>query len=99
MVSFQTATGTTLSLTTIASEKVLVFAKGNISGSGSVQTINLQYNGVTKDSVSVSNPDDASGNGSFTLMYTETPGAATHNVTVSGTVANVVIMVIHLKQS
>lgn len=86
-VTIVSATTTTLSLTTTAGQKVIVWAKGDITGSGSSSspTISLKYNGVTKDTVIV----DQSDNGvtgwtvPFSLMYTEEPGAATQNVTVT----------------
>jgi hypothetical protein len=100
MVSFETTAATTHSLTTVALEKVLVIAKGYAEGPGSsYSTINLKYNGVTKDSVQV-----GVGNGSsripFCLMYTEVPGAATQNITIDGgTIGDADIMVVKLKQS
>ena len=71
---------TTYSLTTVANQQVIVIATGTIrfAGSGN-QIVLLAYNGVTKDSMRVS-PDGIGT--SFTCMYTETPGAATHDITV-----------------
>jgi len=80
-ISIETTTGSTHSLTTTGSELVVVFAKGNHT---STTTITLQYNAVTKDTVSISN-----GGGSYTvtapfcLMYTETPTAGTRDITIS----------------
>lgn len=100
IVSIEVTVGTTHSLTTVAGQKVLVFAKGDITdGTGTGRTIALQYNAVTKDSVG-SNTGGSATRSPFALMYTETPGAATQNVTVStsgGSLANVVIVVVKLK--
>lgn len=95
--SFETTTGVTHSLTTTAGQVVAVWAKGDLDpGSGSY-TITLKYNSVTKDTVSLDSGGDSWYNKQpFALMYTETPGAATQNITVEtsgGTLANVVIMV------
>lgn len=93
-----TGTGVTLSLTTVASQRVVVFAKGDVaitsSGTKNVDVL-LNYNSVQKDIVRVYNENTTTNRG-FALMYTETPGAATHDITVtcaSGTLANVVIIV------
>ncbi len=93
-ISTETTTGVTHSLTTTASQKVLVIVKGSCSGTV-VRTVSLKYNGVTKDTITagviggdVIHP--------FSLIYTETPGAATQNITVTtdaGSLANVVIIV------
>jgi hypothetical protein len=96
LVSFETTSGTTHSLTTVASEKVLVIAKGKCTPGGGT-TINLQYNSVTKDSVTLSMP--SGGDTDFCLMYTETPGAATQNIAITGSSGNEKIIVIKLKQA
>ncbi len=100
-LSIETSVGTTHSLTTVAGQKVLVFAKGNVAtGGGSNRAVTLAYNGVTKDTVNVL--ANSSAKESFCLMYTEIPGAGTQNVTVSivtDTVENVVIFVVKLKTS
>lgn len=94
----EVTTGATHSLTTIAGQKVIVFVKGNfsITSAGSQQVdVVLKYNAVTKDTVTVYN-ENVTTTRAFALMYTETPGAATQNVTVTsstGTLANVVIIV------
>lgn len=93
-------TGTTHSLTTIAGERVMVWAKGNFNqtsaGATSV-TVTLKYGGVTKDTIVPYN-ENTTRNCTFALMYTEIPGAATADITVelsggNGALANVVIMV------
>jgi hypothetical protein len=103
LVSFETTAAATHSLTTIASEKVLVVAKGDITGSLNSDTdVSLKYNSVAKDKVTIRHSSSSVERHAFTLTYTETPGAATHNITVeagAGSLANVVIMVIKLKQS
>jgi len=95
----ETTTGVTHSLNTIASQKVIVWAKGTfaITG-GTIGVVSLNYNGVTKDTVS---SDDTSSVNTvpFSLMYTETPGVATQNITVTsnvGTLSNVVIIVMKI---
>lgn len=95
--SVETTAGTTHALTTVASQQVLVTAKGVVVATNAVNTVTLKYNGVTKDTVTVGGTGaGASLNSAFALMYTETPGAATQNVTVEtsgGTLSNVVIVV------
>lgn len=100
-ITIETTTGVTHSLTTTAGQKVVVWAKGNILFSTNVDTTCLlAYNGVTKDTTA--HKVDASGvtrRHAFALMYTETPGAATQNVTVTagaGTLENVVIIVMKI---
>lgn len=97
LIIIETTAGATHSLTTIASQKVIVWAKGNINQTGGIQTVNLKYNSVTKDTSSIfqGNTNEPA---SFSLMYTEVPGAATANITVDGvTVENVVIIVLKVK--
>lgn len=94
----------TYSLTTIANEQVIVFAKGyNVGDNNTAHTVSLKYNGVTKDSVSC-RYTDALDTDAFSLMYTETPGAATHDITVDTTrtangasVASVVMIIIKIR--
>lgn len=97
-LSFETTTGTTHSLTTVANQKVIVWAKGNLTlGGGGGSNLELKYNGVQKDIVTAATADGATH--PFSLMYTEIPGAGTQNLTVtstSGTPANVVIIVCKL---
>ncbi len=96
-ITVETTTGTTHSLATVAGQLVLVWAKGNNSA-GAASTITLKYNTVTKDTVTVG---DNGGNAvPFSLFYTETPGAATQNITVeasAGTNLNVTILVVKIK--
>ena len=101
--AFETTTGTTHSLTTTANQKILVLAKGDIqvisTGARTVDVL-LKYNGITKDTIRVYDQNTTSRH-TFSLMYTETPGAATQNVTVetaAGTTAfsNVVIIVMKI---
>ena len=97
-VVIETTTGTTHSLTTVANQKVIVWVKGYLTGGYTVQgTVTLKYNTVQKDSSYVYihgfNGDCSI---PFALMYTETPGAATQNITVEtdgGTLTGVVIIV------
>ena len=98
-IAISTAAGTTLSLTTTAGQRVIVWAKGGANaplGSPGI-TVYLKYNNVTKDSLALCATDQA-GAGSadaFALQYTETPGAGTQNITVetsAGSIADVVII-------
>lgn len=98
VVSVETTTGATHSLTTTAGQKVVVWAKGVAYGgaSGSTDTILLKYNGVTKDTgtfEATTNRDQF-----FALQYTEIPGAGTADITVTGTdgVTDVVIIVMKI---
>ena len=95
--SVETTTGTTHALTTVANQQVLVSAKGVVVATSTVNTVTLKYNGVTKDTVTVGGTGAGTNlNSAFSLMYTETPGAGTQNVTVEtsgGTLSNVVIVV------
>lgn len=94
-VATYTASGTTLSLTTGANDKVIVWAKGNTATGQTSAAHNyyLNYNGVQKDVVT--SDGETSDVSPFSLNYTETPGAATHDITVTsdaGTPTNVVII-------
>jgi hypothetical protein len=102
MVNSSLTVSTTKSLTTVAGETVVVFVKGTASrpGAGNLAGgVYLLYNAVQKDTVTVQ--VSSTTNDAFCLFYTETPGAATHNITVtadSGITlgADVTIMVIKL---
>jgi hypothetical protein len=83
--SILTNTSGTLSLTTTANQRVVVWAKGRIDTNANGRTIELKYNGVTKDTVVVDGGGGGSSNLAWALMYSETPGAGTHNITVVGT--------------
>lgn len=84
-ISVETTTGVTHSLTTTAGQVVCVWVKGECDYSGATTTITLAYNGVTKDSLTTSDLDNS--DFPFALMYTETPGAATADITVTATSA------------
>lgn len=91
-IASETTAGATHSLTTTATQRVVVWAKGYVTlGGSSNATVNLKYNGVTKDSVYVATT--YAGSYPFSLMYTETPGAATANVTVENATDDIDIMV------
>lgn len=94
----ETTTGVTHSLTTTTGQRVVVWASGEVSvGVGATVTVNLKYNAVTKHTVSLGSASADGSDRAFSLMYTETPGAATANITVDGgTLANVVIIVLKL---
>lgn len=73
------------SLTTTAGQRVIVFAKaatGTFSTGGETD-FTLSYNGVIKDTIKL-RAAGASERVGFSLMYTEIPGAATANITLSG---------------
>lgn len=97
IITVEKTTGVTHSLTTTASQKVIVAAKGVLIATNTVCTVTLKYGGVTKDTVTVGGTGaGASLNSAFALMYTETPGASTQNITVetsAGSLSNVVIIV------
>lgn len=103
-VIIETTTGTTHSLTTMAGQKVIVWAKGTVvhpTAEGYSDAVSLNYNSVEKDTVLFAgDPEGASQDkGSFSLMYTETPGAGTQNITVTTTgssITNVVIIVMKI---
>ena len=86
-ISVETTTGVTHSLTTLAGQTVIVWAKGKQVG----DTF-LKYGGVQKD---IFDPGTSDEFGSFALMYTEVPGAATADITVTsaGSLADVKIIV------
>ena len=97
-VTIETTAGVTHSLTTIAGQRVIVWAKGNSNKSAAGgATVTLRYNGVVKDTVVVGLTLSTSVlEAGFSLMYTETPGAGTQNITVitdGGTLTNVRIIV------
>lgn len=97
-LSFETTAGATHSLTTVANQRVIVWAKGDETDDGAGGTVVLSYNGVQKDVVGIK--VGSTQKNPFALMYTEIPGAGTHDITVtetgSTTLSNVVIMVCKL---
>lgn len=98
-VTIESTSGATHSLTTIANQTVMVWASGQIhfNGSGAAKNIALKYNGVTKHTYDVDTTSSGGDRFAFSLMYTETPGAATEDITVEGTdLSSVVIMVLKL---
>lgn len=97
-VSAETTADVTHSLTTTAGQVVVVWAKGVKTGDNDNHTITLAYGGVAKDTVTV-NGNTSSDKHAFALMYTETPGAATEDITVTtsgGTLTDVDIMVLKI---
>lgn len=99
MPIIETTSGTTHSLATVASQQVIVFAKGHYTGTSSDANILLNYNGVEKDKV-VIDSSSTGDNVPFSLMYTETPGLATQDITVTssaGSVNDVKIIVIKIQ--
>jgi hypothetical protein len=96
VISAETTSGVTHSLTTLAGQRVLVWAKGSRTADNADYTTTLSYNGVSKDSITT-NGATSSDKIAFTLMYTETPGAATADITVTtsgGSLSDVKIIVL-----
>lgn len=85
-IQISSVAGTTLGLTTAATDQVTVWAKGHITGSATAGSVALIYNGVTKDAIAVKQAAAADQTG-FALMYSEIPGAATQNI-VASVIAN-----------
>lgn len=81
-VQVQSVAGSSLSLTTAATDKVVVWARGTITGSASAGSVAVIYNGVTKDALEVKQAA-AADQTAFYLQYSEVPGAATANIVVS----------------
>lgn len=77
-----TAASSVLTLTTGTNDKVIVWAKGTITGSASSGSVALVYNGVVKDASTVKQAATADET-TFYLMYTESPGALTANIMTS----------------
>lgn len=86
-ITIQTTAGSTHSLTTTASQNVIVWAKGTTpAGTG---TITLTYGGSTKDTMSYAT---GAGTCGFALMWVGTPGAGTYDLVVSaGTDVKIVV--------
>ena len=85
--SFESTAGATHSLTTTASQSVLVTARVMMTftaGSALAGDVNLKYNGVVKDSIPVDRADSTT-RGCLVLQYEETPGAATADITIDTT--------------
>lgn len=96
-ISVESTLGVSHALTTVASQVVVVWASGNLNNGTSDQTVTLLYNGVAKHALTI-----GAGSGpsvGFTGIYTETPGAATANITVTttgGDLENVRILVMKI---
>jgi hypothetical protein len=104
-ISVETTTGTTYSITTTGSQRVVVLAKGSVQqtlNGNSTTSVLLNYDGVQKDTVSTSgDTDGATGFDAFSLMYTEIPTAGTRNITLSitngGSIVDAVIIVLKIR--
>lgn len=97
IIAAESSYATTHSLTTVAGQRVVVIASVRPDGAAGLVTVSLQYNGVTKHSTVVGSNSDGQ---MVTLMYTEVPGAATANITLTttaGTLDEPCIMVIKMK--
>lgn len=98
-ITMESTSSATHSLTTTAGQTVMVWASGQVyfSGSGTAITLALKYGGVTKHTYDVDTATSGGDRFAFSLMYTETPGAGTANITMEGTnLSSVVIMVLKL---
>lgn len=88
-ISSEITASTSHSLTTTANQKVVVIAKGDLGNVADITgyTVSLKYNGVTKDTAYIQMDTDGNINctAPFALQYTETPGAATANITIETT--------------
>jgi hypothetical protein len=83
-ISVSSANGVALPLTTSAGDKVVVWAKGLITGTTNVSSVALMYNGVIKDVISLSQSADFNTNPlTFSLMYSEVPGAQSASIMTS----------------
>lgn len=99
-ITVETTSGNTHSLTTTAGQRVIVFAKANKTGAITGSAAKLLYNSVLKDTVDFADAGVSENRRyPYTLMYTETPGAATANIEITqgtGTPANGKIIVIKI---
>lgn len=95
LISIEAEAAASHSLTTVANQRVLVFARASASNVSAGEDATLTYNGVTKDTVHVDTGGSADW-GPFFLMYTEVPGAGTHPVAINGSSGNELIVVIKL---
>jgi len=98
LINFEITQGVTHSLTTVAGQRVLVIATGRVDNvDNATATINLQYGGVTQESMTVASAGaGADQRHAFALQCVLAPGAATANigVTADKTLADVAISVI-----
>jgi hypothetical protein len=89
----------TLSVTTVAGQRLIVLANFNLTGGAGACTCDLKYGGVTKKTINAMN--NATQTGSF-MEYTEIPGAGTANIQIvpsAGSVTNATILVIKLRSA
>lgn len=97
LVSVQVSTTGSISVTTVANQRLVVFAAGEPAGAAGMQTVSLRYNGVTKDSRGEST---GATHNSFKLQYTEVPGAGTQTIDLAisgGSIANSTIIVMKFR--
>lgn len=86
LISVEAITALPHSLTTDGNTRVLVMVCGKLPviTSPGYSTINLQYNGVTKDTKTLGYSGGNNGQGmGFAMTYTEKPAAATANITIT----------------
>jgi len=96
-LAVETTTGTTHSLTTDGTQKVIVWVKGEVVGSSTDMTVLLNYDGAQRDTITL-RTGTSTWKGAFSLMYTATHSATTKNITVTSanTLSNVVIIVLKI---
>lgn len=98
IVRVLTSSNAALSVTTLAGEKVVAWAFGNTAGAVGAALVSINYNSVAKCTAECETGLNQAK--SFCVGYTETPGAATNNITVTtsaGSLANYSIIAIILK--
>ena len=102
LISFESTAAVTHSLTTIANQKVIVWATASVFQPGAATaTMQLQYNSVSKNQITLDPSSNVTNDTwPFALMYTEIPGAGTQNVTIvasAGTLQDANIIVCKLQ--
>jgi hypothetical protein len=83
----ETTAGNTHVLTTLAGERVIVWSAGNMSDANiGDHTLELKYDGTVKHTILVTQrANSVTTKHPYTFLHTFTPGAATANLTVTGT--------------
>lgn len=88
-----------LSVTTVADQRMIVFINGYYTSNGVNGTISGQRGGVSKQTISAGG--DSTEPYPFSLMWLETPGAVTEDISVSPSAQNTItsynIVVVKLK--
>lgn len=99
-ISVDTDTTGTKSVTTLANQRLIVFACATIQGGTGTMTSTLSYNGVQKATQGVRTGNSGFPSGVF-LNYSEVPGAGTHDIVLAGdqSLANIYMIIIKLQES